>query len=536
MSSSLLLLVSPKSTATISSSLIRCNYCYPSIVQKIRTKCNVLTRANFSQRNLITKTHFRSQQFDLQKYSHNSNSNYNCSSSSNNNNNNNNIHNIHNNIRNIHNFKKSIWSRYFLNVRRQTTLSTPPPTTEPPHITTHKKAKGPPRGKSSADTLSPRAILILKSLSVVFVLMGTVFSIYLGRPFDSDRENQYKDLGKFIAWYKRFQARGNDLLYFFTEPPSDKLLPDKNSLPNYSPYTLVINLDQTLIYSTWDREHGWRTAKRPGVDYFLFVASNLFEVVIFTSQPSYVAEQILMKLDPLAMVPLRLYRESTRYVEGKIVKDLSKLNRDLSKVIIMDSNPDAYSLQPENAIAIPPWKGDPNDTFLIDIIPFLEHFTLLSPYEIDDVRPILKQFQGKDVPKAYAEWEEQWKKQRQMEYEKVKNEKKGLASFVSAFGVGSSQEIPPYQQALLHRQMAHDGLLQHYKSIKEQSPELQRAMKQDMDNYEKQIAERMKEQKMTLWQLATQGPPQIIYTGMQEQQQSDYQNYQTSPESSASSQ
>lgn len=38
----------------------------------------------------------------------------------------------------------------------------------------------------------------------------------------------------------------------------------------------------------------------------------------------------------------------------------------------MDSNPDSYSLQPENAIAVPPWKGDPNDTFLIDILPFLE--------------------------------------------------------------------------------------------------------------------------------------------------------------------
>jgi import inner membrane translocase subunit TIM50 len=38
----------------------------------------------------------------------------------------------------------------------------------------------------------------------------------------------------------------------------------------------------------------------------------------------------------------------------------------------MDSNPDSYSLQPENAVAVPPWKGDPNDTFLIDILPFLE--------------------------------------------------------------------------------------------------------------------------------------------------------------------
>ncbi|CAG8494752.1 9904_t:CDS:10 [Acaulospora colombiana] len=391
-----------------------------------------------------------------------------------------------------------------MRVRRQSTL-TPDKTSTPSKVEAPKKLKGSRPKTSSTDTLSPETKRALKGLSFVSACAGIILIMYSGRPFEGDRENQYKDLDNFAAWYKRLEARGNDLLHFFTEPSSDKLLPDKDSLPNYSPYTLVINLDQTLIYSTWDREHGWRTAKRPGVDFFLFVLSNLFEVVIFTSQPSYVADQILAKLDPLAMVPLRLYRESTRYVDGKIVKDISKLNRDLSKVIIMDSNPDAYSLQPENAIAIPPWKGDPNDTFLIDIIPFLEHFTLLAPYEIKDVRPILKQFQGTDVPKAYAVWEERWKEKKRQELEKAKSEKKGLASWASLLGVGHAHDqIPPYQQALLHRQMVHEELVQHYKSVKEQSPELQRAMKQDMDNYEKQIAERMKEQKMTLWQLATQ--------------------------------
>jgi len=53
------------------------------------------------------------------------------------------------------------------------------------------------------------------------------------------------------------------------------------------------------------------------------------------------------------------------------------LNRDLSKVIIMDSNPDAYSLQPENSIAMKPWLGDPNDTELVAMIPFLESMCLV---------------------------------------------------------------------------------------------------------------------------------------------------------------
>jgi len=58
------------------------------------------------------------------------------------------------------------------------------------------------------------------------------------------------------------------------------------------------------------------------------------------------------------------------------------LNRDLSKVIIMDSNPDSYSLQPENAIALKPWMGDPNDTELVAMIPFLESMSFALRLEI----------------------------------------------------------------------------------------------------------------------------------------------------------
>lgn len=68
----------------------------------------------------------------------------------------------------------------------------------------------------------------------------------------------------------------------------------------------------------------------------------------------------------------RLYREATRYVDGKYVKDLSHLNRDLSKVIIMDSNPESFSMQPENGIALKPWTGEVKDQGLLEYIPFLE--------------------------------------------------------------------------------------------------------------------------------------------------------------------
>ncbi|CAG8465251.1 1051_t:CDS:10 [Scutellospora calospora] len=381
--------------------------------------------------------------------------------------------------------------------------SNPSPLRESPKNFTRGKAKS-----SNVDTLSPQTRKVLRGLGFLSVGFGIIFTAYLGRPFNSDREDQFKDLNKFKAWYTRLYERVKDITHFFTDPSSDKLLPDKDTIPNLPPLTLVINLDQTLIYSSWDRKHGWRTAKRPGVDYFLYVASNLFEVVIFTSQPSYVAEQILTKLDPLGMVPFRLFRESTRYVEGKVIKDISKLNRDLSKVIVMDSNPEAYALQPDNVISVPPWTEDPNDTYLVDIIPFLEGISILLS-DVQDIYPVIKEFKGKNVPEYYPIWEEQWKKQHQLEWERAKPRKEGLARFVSLIGGGGQveQAIPQYQQALLQRQMVHNELFEHYKSVKDRGPELQRAI----DDYEKKLQESMKEQKITHWQLLTKGPPQIPF-------------------------
>ena len=48
----------------------------------------------------------------------------------------------------------------------------------------------------------------------------------------------------------------------------------------------------------------------------------------------------------------RLYRDSTQYVGGKHVRDLSKLNRDMRQVMFITADPDAAELQPENAIKV----------------------------------------------------------------------------------------------------------------------------------------------------------------------------------------
>jgi len=225
--------------------------------------------------------------------------------------------------------------------------------------------------------------------------------IYLGREPDEKIDLDHKTtIG---AWIGRSNRRTLDTFDYFNKPIWKELLPPPLPAGYQKPYTLILSIDDLLITSVWDRQNGWRTAKRPGVDYFLQYLSQFFEIVIFTTQQAQTAYPILDKLDPFQFSILyQLFRESTRSVNGKIVKDLSYLNRDLSKVIAVDTVAERYSSQPENVIILPKWEGDPKDTGLIGLIPFLESIGILNP---PDVRPVLTAYQGKDIATEYAKVE-----------------------------------------------------------------------------------------------------------------------------------
>lgn len=71
------------------------------------------------------------------------------------------------------------------------------------------------------------------------------------------------------------------------------------------------------------------------------------------------------------------------------VKDLSYLNRDLSRLIIIDKSPTAVRHHPENSIILPVFTGDQDDNKLYELLPLLEH--LASP-SVTDIRKELKKY------------------------------------------------------------------------------------------------------------------------------------------------
>lgn len=185
----------------------------------------------------------------------------------------------------------------------------------------------------------------------------------------------------------------------FTEPTSEKLLPDLHPLEQHV-FTLVLDLNETLIYSDWKRDRGWRTFKRPGVDAFLEQLAQYYEIIVYSDQLQMYVDPVIERLDPKHCIRYRLSRGATRYQDGKHYRDLSKLNRDPKKILYLSAHASESSLQPENGVPIKPWKLEPDDTALVDLIPFLEYVAHHRPA---DIRPVLSSYQGCDIAKEFIE-------------------------------------------------------------------------------------------------------------------------------------
>ena len=158
----------------------------------------------------------------------------------------------------------------------------------------------------------------------------------------------------------------------------------KNKKDKKKVFTLVLDLDETII----SYQKG-TFIPRPGLNKFLTEINKLYEIIVFTSATQSYADSILDSIDKNNIYfEKRLYRQHTVFINDTFVKDLSKLGRDLSKIIILDNRPQNYFLQKENGIFIRSFYGDNKyDNALINLIPILKSIAK-NPY--NDVRKELK--------------------------------------------------------------------------------------------------------------------------------------------------
>ncbi|XP_055146607.1 carboxy-terminal domain RNA polymerase II polypeptide A small phosphatase 1 isoform X4 [Symphalangus syndactylus] len=182
--------------------------------------------------------------------------------------------------------------------------------------------------------------------------------------------------------------------------PVQYLLPEAKAQDS-DKICVVIDLDETLVHSSFKPVnnadfiipveidgvvHQVYVLKRPHVDEFLQRMGELFECVLFTASLAKYADPVADLLDKWGAFRARLFRESCVFHRGNYVKDLSRLGRDLRRVLILDNSPASYVFHPDNAVPVASWFDNMSDTELHDLLPFFEQLS-----RVDDVYSVLRQ-------------------------------------------------------------------------------------------------------------------------------------------------
>ena len=200
-----------------------------------------------------------------------------------------------------------------------------------------------------------------------------------------------------LLLYKRHVTQFQPVMYH-CPPPSQKSLSQLRKCPTK---TLVLDLDETLIHSQHNcivpfdfsinvKIDGVPTQfyvyKRPHLDFFLKKVSEWYCVVLFTASLETYANAIINKIDPRhKYIQKRYFRHNCSVDFTGFTKDLTIIQKDLSRIFIVDNSPTAYKGNPDNAIPIKSWFADPRDQCLLELLPMLDALRFTK-----DVRSILR--------------------------------------------------------------------------------------------------------------------------------------------------
>ena len=166
--------------------------------------------------------------------------------------------------------------------------------------------------------------------------------------------------------------KGGSLLFSekkYNNPIINNFFLSKNPI---KPISLVLDLDETLmsfVYTDNEKKEGL-SRLRPFLYNFLNLVKEYYEIITFTAATQRYADPILdaIEIKRGKYFNFRLYRNHCSIVNNIIVKDISLIGRDISKIIIVDNMQQNFKLQKENGILISSfWGEDSNDKALLQL-------------------------------------------------------------------------------------------------------------------------------------------------------------------------
>ena len=148
-------------------------------------------------------------------------------------------------------------------------------------------------------------------------------------------------------------------------------------------YTLIINLDETLIYNDNNK-----IILRPNLFNFLSKVKEIYEIIAFSFYSNSIIDKALDLIEnKTKYFDYILYPDQlTINYNGKFVKDLDNLGRNLKHVIVVDSKVNIKKKFRNNLILIKGFYGDVSvDINLLKILAYLLQNIKTDNYE-DDIR------------------------------------------------------------------------------------------------------------------------------------------------------
>ena len=160
--------------------------------------------------------------------------------------------------------------------------------------------------------------------------------------------------------------------------------------PAIKRYTLILDLDKTLSYKNNETNE---IILRNGLFSFLSSLKPFYELILFSLDSKNFCDNIINMIErDKKYFDYKFYKEHSILYENNLVKDISLIGRDITKIIIVDDDEICFKLNKENGIKIYPFTGENNnDNKLFELKKILEDIYVKN---FDDVRKVLKYYEA----------------------------------------------------------------------------------------------------------------------------------------------
>ena len=171
--------------------------------------------------------------------------------------------------------------------------------------------------------------------------------------------------------------------------------------PSSKKYTLILDLDETLVCMKFPNNNNNGILHfRNGLFEFLDAIYPFYELISFTSANQIYSNSIIKEIESKKKYfSYNLNRDHTIIYDKEYVKDISKIGRDLDKMIIVDNFGSNFRFNKENGILIYPFydETNKNDYTLIELKKIL---ILIYHKNYNDIREGLKDFKDEIIMKV----------------------------------------------------------------------------------------------------------------------------------------